>query len=105
LRAADGAALAATLRGLDFRTITTADGEFDHPNLIAVLTPDRRLASYLFGVGFSPTALARAVRDARTGVPEVARWRAPLFVFAVVGFAASAFVFFTLLGRRRHSSA
>jgi len=101
LRARDPAALERTLRSLDFRTITLADGVFEHPNLVAVLTPDRRLAAYVFGVNFAPGELARAVRRARDGVSAFDRGRIYLFFFAAVGFAASAAVFVFLLARRR----
>jgi len=101
LRARDPAALERTLRSLDFRTITLADGVFEHPNLVAVLAPDRRLASYVFGVNFVADELARAVRRARDGVSGFDRWRVYLFFFAAVGFVASAAVFVFLLARRR----
>ncbi len=104
LRADDPLSLQRTLRSLDFRTISTADGDFDHPNLVAVLAPDQRLASYLFGVDFSPSALARAVRRARNGISPVDSWRPYLFFFAVVGFAGSAMVFGMLMRRRKKSA-
>ena len=101
LRAADQAALTRTLKALDFRTITMGDGQFDHPNLIAILAPDQRLVEYLFGVTFSPTQLAAAVRRARSGVPFLAGWEPYLFATAAIGLLTSAFVFFSLLSRRR----
>jgi cytochrome oxidase Cu insertion factor (SCO1/SenC/PrrC family) len=100
LRAGDPRSLERTLRSLDFRTISTADGDFAHPNLVAVLAPDRRLAGYLFGVEFSPSALAAAVRRARNGVSPVDAWRPYLLFFAAVGFVGSAAVFGVLLLRR-----
>ncbi|HUI25012.1 MAG TPA: hypothetical protein VL403_02920, partial [Candidatus Kryptonia bacterium] len=103
LRAVDQADLARTLAALDFRTITTDDGEFQHPNLIAILTPDLRLAGYLFGVEFSPTEIADAVRRARTGA-IVSRSRWPLFLVAAVGFGISSVVFLVLVMRRRRGS-
>jgi protein SCO1/2 len=100
LRARDPLSLQRTLRSLDFRTISTTDGDFDHPNLVAVLAPDRRLASYLFGINFSPKALAGAVRRARVGVSPVDSWRPYLFFFAAVGFIGSTALFGFLLLRR-----
>jgi len=100
LRARDPSSLQATLRSLDFRTISTADGDFDHPNLVAILAPDRRLASYLFGIEVSPRALARDVRRARNGVTPVDSWRPYLFFFATFGFVGSAVAFGVLLWRR-----
>jgi protein SCO1/2 len=100
LRARDQSSLQGTLRSLDFRTISTGDGDFDHPNLVAILAPDQRLVSYLFGIDFSPSALARDVRRARDGFSPVDSWRPYLFFFAAVGFTASAAAFGLLLWRR-----
>ncbi len=101
LRAGDVAALQRTLTAIDFRTISTGDGGFDHPNLVAVLAPDMRLAGYVFGVNFAAEDLGTAVRNARAGVSVLDRWRPVLFFFAAVGFMASAALFLGLLSRRR----
>lgn len=101
LRAGDAQALARTLNSLDFRTIALGDGQFQHPNLVAILAPDMRLASYVFGVNFSPGDLGRAIRRARSGVSWLDAWRSSLFFFAAIGFLASAIVFVFLLYRRR----
>jgi len=101
LRAGDGAALERTLRAIDFRTISTGGGGFDHPNLVAVLAPDMRLAGYVFGVSFAPDELGGVVRRARAGVSVLDRWRRVLFFFAVIGFAASGALFLWLWSRRR----
>jgi cytochrome oxidase Cu insertion factor (SCO1/SenC/PrrC family) len=101
LRARDPGTLERTLKALDFRTISMGNGDFDHPNLVAVLAPDMRLAGYLFGVTFSPTELARSVRRARDGVSAVDVWRIHFFLFTVIGFLASVGMFVVLLSRRR----
>lgn len=101
LRAGDPQALERTLRALDFRTVSVGTADFDHPNLVAVLAPDGRLAGYLFGIKFSPTELARLARRARAGVSAVDAWRPYLLVMAAFGFLASALVFVALLSRRR----
>ncbi len=100
LRARSPEGLARTLESLDFRTIRTRDGQYDHPNLVAILTPDLRLDGYLFGVVFSPPQLAAVVRRAAAGGSWLGRWQGWLFVVAGVGLVVSAFVFFTLLQRR-----
>jgi len=105
LRARTPAALERTLKSLDFRTITRGDGNFDHPNLVAVLAPDQRLAGYLFGIAFSPTELARAVRRARDGVSAADAWRPYAFLFAALGFLGSAWVLALLLAQRRKKTA
>ena len=101
LRALQPESLERTLASLDFRTIARGDGDFDHPNLVAVLAPDMRLATYLFGVTLSPSELARSVRRARDGVSAVDSWGTYGFVISAVGFSASALAFAWLLGRRR----
>jgi hypothetical protein len=101
LRAADESALDRLLDSLDFRTMRTADGEFQHPNLVAVLSADRAVAGFVFGVRPAPEDLARLVRDARAGVSSGARWRTLLFFFAALGFVASTFAFCWLLVERR----
>jgi protein SCO1 len=101
LRARDPQILERTLRSLDFRTITMADGGFEHPNLVAVLAPDMRLTGYLFGINLAPTELARAVRRARRGVSAVDAWWPYRFLVASLGFITSGCVFAWLLSRRR----
>jgi protein SCO1/2 len=101
LRAADPAALQATLRALDFRTIQLDGGMFEHPNLVAVLTADQRLVEYVYGVTPAPDRLAAAVARARGGVSAGDAWRPYLFFFAALGFTASAAVFVAVLARRQ----
>ena len=102
LRVNDAEALARVLDGLDFRTIKGDDGEYVHPNLVAVLTPDMRVSEYLFGITFSPAQLAAAVDTARSGKRWLRLSGGQLFVGAGIGLLISAFVFFTLMvGRRR----
>lgn len=101
LRAADAGDLERVLKALDFRTISLGDGQFDHPNLIAVLTPDLRLYGYLFGVTVAPGELERALRAARDGPPRVHQHRALVFALAAFGFVVSALIFAQVLGRGR----
>ncbi len=101
LRAAEPGALERTLRSLDFRTMEIGDGQYAHPNLLAVLAPDMRLTEYIFGVTFSPTELAAAVRAARSGGSSAPAWHGYWLVLSGTGLLASAFVFFTVLQRRR----
>jgi protein SCO1/2 len=105
LRASDPQGLERTLRGLDFRTITMEDGNFEHPNLVAVLAADTRLVGYLFGVTFSAADLAGTVRRASAGVSAVDAWRPYIFAIAALGFCASGLVFVWLLSARRARAA
>ena len=101
LRAPNRQALERTLKSLDFRTITLGDGNFEHPNLVAVLAPDRRLVGYVFGVNFSAAELAATTRQARAGVSAIQPWRPYLLTVAAFGFVASAGAFTWLLLARR----
>jgi protein SCO1/2 len=105
LRATDQPSLARLLETMDFRTMQTPSGEFQHPNLVVVLTPELELAGYVFGVKPSPADLSKLVRSARTGVPATARWGTLLFFIAAIGFLASSFVFVWLLVDRRSRTA
>jgi cytochrome oxidase Cu insertion factor (SCO1/SenC/PrrC family) len=101
LRASDPAALERTLRRLDFRTLELYGGRFEHPNLVAVLDPSRRVVDFVYGVNPSPSALARAAARARNGASVLDRWRPYSFFFAAVGLLASSAVFHSLLRHRR----
>jgi protein SCO1/2 len=103
LRATDPVALERTLKALDFRTITMGNGEFAHPNLIAILAPDQRLVKYLFGTTFAPTEVAAAVQRARSGAAFAESWVPFLFPLAALGLLSSSLVFFSLLARRRRA--
>lgn len=99
-RAVDMAALGATLRGLDFRTFTRDDGGFDHPNVVIVLTADRRVAGYVLGIDVSDTELAALVRRAAAGETATSGPVPGLLVVAAIGLALSVGAFVALLGRR-----
>jgi cytochrome oxidase Cu insertion factor (SCO1/SenC/PrrC family) len=93
LRATDGAALDGALAALDFRTVALAGGQLDHPNLVAILTPDLRVSEYLLGLDLRAGQLVGALERARAGGAGRRAWKGPLFAACVLGFVASAFVF------------
>ena len=101
LRTTDATVLDRTLTALDFRTIALGDGQLDHPNLVAILTPDMRLSEYVFGLDFTARDVAAALDRARAGGAGRRRWHSLLFVVAALGFTGSAFVFASRLVRRR----
>jgi cytochrome oxidase Cu insertion factor (SCO1/SenC/PrrC family) len=101
LRATSPGALGRVLAALDFRTIRTGEAQFDHPNLVAVLTPDLRVSDYLLGVRFSPDALARSVRAARSGRLRSSTKGTLLTVGSALGLATSALAFMAVWERRR----
>lgn len=100
VRATDPLVLGRTLRALDFRTITVADGILEHPNLVAVLGADRRLVGYVLGVRPDAGELAAAVKRARGGPGPLDRWRPVVTGVAAVGFVSSGIVLVALLARR-----
>lgn len=57
-------ALAETL-GWQYKPV--ADGEFSHPVCIFVLTPDGRIARYVYGVGYEPQTMRMALLEASEG--------------------------------------
>jgi protein SCO1/2 len=44
-----------------------ATGQYAHPSVAFVLTPDAHIASYLYGIEFPPDVLGAALESARTG--------------------------------------
>jgi cytochrome oxidase Cu insertion factor (SCO1/SenC/PrrC family) len=100
LRAGAPEALERTLRSLDFRSMTMGGRNFAHPNLVAVLAADMRLADYLFGVSVPPAELARTVRRARGGVSGPEPWRTDVILYAALGLVISGVAFTWLLSRR-----
>jgi cytochrome oxidase Cu insertion factor (SCO1/SenC/PrrC family) len=105
LRAADRAALERTLGTLDFRTMQLDGGAIEHPNLVAVLDGGRRVVAFVYGIPLSAAELTRAVTRARAGASPLDGWRPYAFLFAALGFIASAAVFIALLSRARRWSA
>ena len=104
LRAGDPAALESTLRRLDFRTVRLDGGVLEHPNVIAILAPDRRLVAYLPGVALPAAELTGAVARARAAPGALDAWRLDLLGVAALGFLASSAGFVVLLARRRTST-
>jgi protein SCO1/2 len=101
LARADSEVLLPFLDSIDFRFISGTSGGFTHPNLVVVLTPELRVAKYLYGTAFEEDDLRAALALARG---EGAAWQglAPyLFVAGVIGALLAAFVVALLIGRIR----
>jgi len=85
VRATDRAALRDFLSSIQLLPVPQADGEFDHPNVVYVLSPDRRVVDVEPGLVPSTeglaVALARAQRGPRPSNPVVT-----IGAFAVGGF-------------------
>jgi protein SCO1/2 len=101
LRTGDSVALERTMRQLDFRTVELDGGRFEHPNLVAVLDPSRRVVGFVYGVTPSAGELARVVSRAGEGASPLDRWRPYGFFLAAVGLLASTAIFVSLLSHRR----
>lgn len=95
--------LAALLGALDFTVTPMEGGGFAHPNLVAVLRPDLRVASYVHGVMFASADLSTALKDAADQASLVRRFR-PVIVLASM-LAAGAVVWALLATRKRPAAA
>ena len=91
--------LASLLGALDFTVTPMEGGGFAHPNLVAVLSPDLRVASYVHGVMFEPGDLNTALKDAAEQASLVKRFR-PVIVLASM-LAAGAVVWALVATRKR----
>ena len=100
-------------------------GQYAHPAVIIVLTPDGRVSSYLYGIDFAAADLRTAValaRDGGTGastpaillrcfqyIPALRRYAGAIALFLRIGAALSlvafGFAVWMLVRRRRRSEA
>lgn len=56
------------LQAIDFHySLDTSTGEFIHPNLLVVLTPDGKISRYIFGVSYSERDLKLHLINAKKG--------------------------------------
>lgn len=56
------------LKAIDFQyTFDSSTGEFIHPNLLVILTPDRRISRYIWGVSYSERDLKLSLINAKKG--------------------------------------
>ena len=82
-------------------TYETARGEFAHPNMIVVTTPQLRVASYLFGTQFRSAQFEEALQVAM-GATDWKRIAVQYgFAFLLFGAVLSLLLLIHLLGRRR----
>lgn len=89
-RAEDVARVAAAL-GVRYRR-DAASGQIAHPAVVVVLTPDRRVARYLYAVTFAGPDLDVAVRDAAAGrIAALSTEEAALRCFRFEGTAEALF--------------
>ncbi|GIW43508.1 MAG: hypothetical protein KatS3mg077_0790 [Candidatus Binatia bacterium] len=102
LRAQDVGQLREILQQLRFVAVERGEGQFDHPNVVYVISPEGVVTDVLPGLSLSGEDLVAAVNRARAG--GVAWWHRYLLAFAALGLAGSAFVFFaTWIGRVRRA--
>jgi protein SCO1/2 len=89
------------LESIDFRFISNADGSFTHPNLVVALTPELRVAKYLYGIAYEADDLRAALAVAR-GEDAVLNALAPyIFLVAVLGATISGLIVLITLKRSR----
>jgi protein SCO1/2 len=95
--------LAAFLRAIDFTVTPLAEGGFAHPNLVVVLGPDLKVASYVHGVMYDAKDLRAALEEASEQASLVTRFRPFIVLAALLGLFAIAWVLFAT--RRRSAPA
>lgn len=85
---ADQDNLKSFFKSFDFVYIKHENGLFDHPNLIAFLSPDGRLYKFIYGFSYEEEDITNAILGSRN--PKISRQKFSRFVFfiGVVGFLA-----------------
>lgn len=93
-------AIRALTQALDYRTLRQ-QGAWVHPNAVGFVSPDQRIAKFLYGVSFS----GREIRNALSVAREATDWSTRMAPWALslgmVGLTLSTVVFVHLLGARK----
>lgn len=100
LSAAD---LATFLDAIDFHVTALEEGGFAHPNVIAVLGPDLKVASYVHGVMFESAELNAAMEAAARKASLVTRFRPVLLAVSATGALAVLCVLYVTRRRRQEA--
>jgi len=96
--------LAALLRAVDFTVTPLEEGGFAHPNLVIVLGPDLRVASYVHGVMFEAEDLRAALEDASEQASLIKRFQPYIVMISVVAAVAVAGILFVTRKRARSTA-
>ncbi len=96
--------LAALLRAVHFTVTPLEEGGFAHPNLVIVLGPDLRVASYVHGVMFEAEDLRAALEDASEQASLIKRFQPYIVMISVVAAAAVAGILFITRKRARSTA-
>ncbi len=97
----DSIQMGTLLEALDFKTMRMEEGGYAHPNLVAVVDPQSRLSSYVYGVDVSAPQLSLAVRESVGAAPWWYRFRYALFLAIFLATVVSIGSFVYLLRRRK----
>jgi protein SCO1/2 len=89
------------LESLDFHFLSQKNGGFIHPNLVVFLTPDLRVAKYLYGVDYDPGDVRTALEIARGRGLLLDRLAPYIFLVGVLGMIATSFVILVTWKRSR----
>jgi protein SCO1/2 len=95
--------LAALLAAIDFQYQAMEGGGFAHANVIAIIDPELKVASYLHGVTFESAAVRRALEEAVGGTSLVRKARPLIVALGALGLLATA-VAIIATGRRRREA-
>jgi cytochrome oxidase Cu insertion factor (SCO1/SenC/PrrC family) len=98
LATASAGDLATFLGAIDFQVTALEGGGFAHPNLVVVLGPDLRVASYVHGVMYDADDVRAALEDASERASLVRRYRPLLVVIVALGLGAVGWALYVTRG-------
>ena len=103
LATASAGDLTTFLNAIDFHVTALDEGGFAHPNLVVVLGPDLRVASYVNGVMFESAELNAALEGASRQASLVTRFRPFLLMVSATGALAVLCVLYATRRRRQEA--
>lgn len=90
------------LNSFDFRYIKHENGLFDHPNLIAFLSPDGKLSKFIYGFSYQEEDVMNAILEVREPMIGLRKFSKFILFIGVIGFiATSIFLIYRNFGRSR----
>ncbi|MCI0453017.1 MAG: SCO family protein [Candidatus Latescibacteria bacterium] len=95
--------LATFLGAMDFNVTALEGGGFAHPNLVVVLGPDLRIASYVHGVMYETDDVRAALEDASNRASLVTRFRPVILLVVALGLVAVGWTLYATRRREREA--
>lgn len=97
----DAASVQKLLAALDFRTLQLAESNYEHPNLIFIVSKDGILQDYIYGSDLTSDRLNGLLRSAEKGYSKLPGLKSYLYILAVIGLLISSFFVATHLTKAR----